>query len=128
MFNSIIDIQFQILFLLPSPGKICLTSYRSRKTDTESFMSIVAMPIRSCTCNPGYTGSGEGSNGCREITGPTPSPDPCVPNPCANGGNCFVSNSSILYLVFTLQYLESAACASMPFQILQYIVYMSFNW
>ena len=53
---------------------------------------IVAMPVRSCTCNPGYTGSGIGASGCREITGPTPSPDACVPNPCQNGGNCFVSS------------------------------------
>ncbi|KAF6018837.1 CUBN [Bugula neritina] len=62
-----------------------------------------ALPVRSCRCNPGYTGNGEGSNGCVPTEGGvTPNPDPCSPNPCRHG-NCFtLSNSN----VFTCSCLE----------------------
>ncbi|XP_067930809.1 cubilin-like [Watersipora subatra] len=53
-----------------------------------------SLPTRSCRCNPGFSGNGEGPSGCVDISGgSTPSPDVCSPNPCQNG-NCFTVTSS----------------------------------
>ncbi|XP_022107899.1 cubilin-like isoform X2 [Acanthaster planci] len=44
---------------------------------------------RICTCNPGYTGNGEGPSGCVPSTGPTCQDNPCVNGRCETLGSSF---------------------------------------
>jgi hypothetical protein len=59
----------------------CLSENGGCDTNPMASCNNQTGAANSCSCPPGYTGNGRGSEGCIDI-------DECAPNPCANNGTC----------------------------------------
>ena len=67
-------------------GDICSTNNGGCSPDATCIANVaISARFRQCRCNDGYTGSGEGSQGCQRISS---SATNCINNPCQHGATC----------------------------------------
>ncbi|OTF80374.1 CUB domain containing protein, partial [Euroglyphus maynei] len=65
-------------------GDICSTNNGGCSPDATCIANTaISARFRQCRCNDGFTGSGEGSQGCQRIISSN-----CANNPCQHGASC----------------------------------------